>query len=97
MLRIGAKKLPVTKAGRHTHQVCRPFQCLPLPPRISVISVKIPSLFLPLTQQLEAGDNDTDQDIDEHRFPIGRPGIGVVPAHVPLSVMFEVSGTSRLI
>lgn len=25
MLRIGAKKLPVTKAGRHTHQVCRPF------------------------------------------------------------------------
>lgn len=73
------------------------FQCLPLPPQISVISVKIPPLFLPLTQQLKAGDNDTDQDIDEHRFSIGRPGIGVVPAHVQLSVMFEVSGTSRLI
>ena len=97
MFRIGAKKISPKKQGGIPTRYAALFQCLPLPPRISVISAEITSLFLPLTQQLEAGDNDTDQDIDEYRFPIGRPSIGVVPAHVPLSVMFEVSGTSRLI
>ena len=55
------------------------------------------SLFLPLTQDLKACDHDADHDIDKNGFAVGRPGVRIVPAHVPISVMFDVSGTSRFI